>query len=57
MKRAGLFNGYWYDLEGQKLRRIRRDEYPMLYRVWREHRDIRLGVRPFAEGRLGGPSS
>jgi hypothetical protein len=40
----GLFNGWWTDLDGRKLRRIRRDEYPMLYRLHREHADIRLGV-------------
>ena len=45
MKRAGLFNGFWLDLSGKKIRRIRRDEYPELYRLWHEHADIRLGVR------------
>lgn len=40
----GLFNGWWTDLAGNKLRRIRRDEYPELYRLHREHTAIRLGV-------------
>jgi hypothetical protein len=46
VKRAGLFNGFWLTLDGAKLRRIRRDEYPELYRLWEKHADIRLGVRP-----------
>jgi hypothetical protein len=45
VKRAGLFNGYWLTPSGEKLRRIRRDEYPELYRLWQKHADIRLGVR------------
>jgi hypothetical protein len=55
VKRAGLFNGYWYDVDGRKLRRIRRSEYAELYRLWHDHQDIRLGVRPFAEGWLRRP--
>jgi hypothetical protein len=46
VKRAGLFNGYWLTLEGERIRRIRRDEYGEFYRLWRRHMDIRLGVRP-----------
>jgi hypothetical protein len=45
VKRAGLFNGYWTDLAGKRQRRIRRDEYGELYRLWQRHADIRLGVR------------
>jgi hypothetical protein len=45
VKRAGLFNGYWTDLDGKRQRRIRRSEYATIYRIWREHADIRLGVR------------
>lgn len=64
--RQGLFNGFWLDAEGERIRvgwkrdkagvvrpkylRIRRDEYPELYRLWTRHADIRLGVR-----RLGSP--
>lgn len=44
-RRAGLFNGFWLDLSGERIHRIRRDEYPELYRLWRRHVDIRLGVR------------
>lgn len=44
---AGLFTGYWLtpDLT-KKVRRIKPSEYPELYRLWRKHRDIRLGVFP-----------
>jgi hypothetical protein len=45
VKRAGFFNGYWTTLDGKRMRRIRRDEYPDLYRLWHKHADIRLGVR------------
>lgn len=41
---AGLFTGWWYKPDGTKLRRIRRDEYPELYRLHRQHTAIRLGV-------------
>lgn len=44
--KTGVFNGYWLTPSGAKLRRIRRDEYPELYRLWQKHADIRLGVRP-----------
>ena len=33
--KAGLFNGFWTDLEGNKIRRIYRSEYPELYRLHR----------------------
>lgn len=42
----GLFNGYWFDLSGSRIRKLRRNEYPELYRLWREHRDIREGTHP-----------
>jgi hypothetical protein len=44
--RAGLFRGFWLDANGAKIGRIRRDEYPAIYDIWRKHADIRLGVRP-----------
>lgn len=44
-QRQGLFNGYWTSTSGARIRRIRRDEYPDLYRLWTRHTDIRLGVR------------
>jgi hypothetical protein len=43
--KAGLFNGFWLDGSGEKVRRIQRAEYPELYRLWRRHADIRLGAR------------
>ena len=46
VKRQGLFNGYWLTPSGDRIRRIRRDEYPELYRLWSRHMDIRLGVQP-----------
>jgi hypothetical protein len=39
----GLFAGWWTDLNGKRIRRIRRSEYAALYRLHREHADIRLG--------------
>lgn len=42
--RAGLFNGHWLTMDGQKIRKIRRDEYGSLYGLWRRHADVRLGV-------------
>ena len=32
---AGLFTGWWTDLEGKRIRRIRRNEFPELYRLHR----------------------
>jgi hypothetical protein len=43
MKRESLFEGYWRDMEGRRLRRIRRDEMADLWRMWAKHRDIREG--------------
>jgi hypothetical protein len=51
VKRQGLFNGYWLTLDGRKVRRIRRDEYGPLYRLWVRHADIRLGVQLFGTAR------
>lgn len=34
-KRPSLFNGYWHDMEGNKIRRIWRKEYGELYRLHR----------------------
>ena len=44
-KRQGLFTGYWATLDGHRIRRVRRDEYAELYRLWQKHMDVRLGVR------------
>lgn len=34
-KNPGLFNGYWLDMQGNKIRRIYKAEYPELYRLHR----------------------
>jgi hypothetical protein len=34
-RRNGLFNGWWLDMAGRKIRRIYRNEYPELYRLHR----------------------
>ena len=56
--RQGLFNGFWTDLEGNRIRRIYREEYGPLYELVRKHKDIALhgrhtqavalGIRPIA---------
>jgi hypothetical protein len=38
----GLFDAWWTTLEGKRIRRIRRDEFAELHRLWNEHADIRL---------------
>jgi hypothetical protein len=43
---AGLFTGFWTDLSGKRIRRIRRDEYGELYSLWRRHTAARLGIVP-----------
>jgi hypothetical protein len=35
VKRASLFNGFWLDAGGNRIRRIYREEYPELYRLHR----------------------
>jgi hypothetical protein len=47
--RAGLFNGWFTDLDGKNIRRVRRDEYGELYRLYRKHAGIRLGIRPIGQ--------
>jgi hypothetical protein len=32
---AGLFYGFWFDLNGRKIRQLRRNEYPEAYRLHR----------------------
>ncbi len=34
-RRTPLFNGFWTTLEGERIRRIYRSEYPELYRLHR----------------------
>jgi hypothetical protein len=34
-QRSGLFNGWWLDMQGRRVERIKRDEYPELYRLHR----------------------
>ena len=42
-KRTGLFNGHWYSMSGQRLRRLTRSEIAECYRLWAKHRDVRAG--------------
>ena len=42
----GLFPGYWTDLAGKKLRRVRRDEYPELYRIHRLCAEVEASTEP-----------
>ena len=56
--RAGLFVGWWFSMDGKKLRRIARHEYPELYRLNAKHQDVQrwgrhtqaaaLGVQPIS---------
>lgn len=41
---AGLFAGWWFDTNGHKIRRLRRDEYGPIYGLWKRHTDIRCGL-------------
>jgi hypothetical protein len=36
--------GWWFDMDGKKIRRIRADEYPLLYHLHRKQTAIRCGV-------------
>jgi hypothetical protein len=40
-RRPSLFNGYWWTLEGQKIRRASRADIAEAYRLWAKHADIR----------------
>jgi hypothetical protein len=42
-KSPGLFNAYWFDQAGNRLKRATRKEFAVAYRLWAEHADIRLG--------------
>lgn len=48
-KRAGLFIGYWFTLEGRRIERVKRAELAEAYRLLAQHRDI-AGGRPRAAG-------
>jgi len=39
----GLFCGFWFDLDGRRLRRMTRREIAEAYRLWAKHRDVREG--------------
>jgi hypothetical protein len=41
---AGLFNGYWLNMDGTKIRRIRQNEYPELYRLHRLCSEVEASV-------------
>jgi hypothetical protein len=43
-KKPSLFNGFWLDSTGQKVRRVYRSEIAEAYRLWAVHKDIREGV-------------
>ena len=42
-KRTGLFNGFWLDHEGRRIRRLTGAELAELYRLRAKHRDVLLG--------------
>ena len=42
--KQGLWRGYWFDMRGKKLGRVRRPELAEAYRLWALHKDIREGV-------------
>ena len=54
--RQGLFHGWWLNLDGTRIRRIRQAEYGELYRLNAKHQDVQkwgrhtqaagLGVQP-----------
>jgi hypothetical protein len=43
VKRSGLVYGYWFDLRGKKLRRVRRAELAGAYRLRSKHADVLRG--------------
>jgi hypothetical protein len=43
---AGLFNGYWLNMDGTKQRRIYRSEYPELYRLHRLCSEVEASAVP-----------
>jgi hypothetical protein len=42
-KRQGLFVGFWFDLDGRKLRKVRKSELAEAYRLIAKHKDVRSG--------------
>lgn len=44
----GLFNGHWLDLNGRKIGRIKRSEYPEIYRLHRLCTEVeaQIGYKP-----------
>ena len=53
--RAALFNGYWLDMRGQRLRRISQAEMRDVWRLWTRHRDIRQGWAKEQRARRAAP--
>ena len=43
MKRASLFDGFWKDMSGRRMRRLTRAEMAEVWRLWAKHGDIREG--------------
>ena len=47
VKRKGsLFEGYWRDMNGRRMRRLTRSEMREVWRLWSRHKDIRDGRAP-----------
>lgn len=42
-KRPAFWNSHWETLDGKPIRRITREEYRELWRLWMKHKDIREG--------------
>jgi hypothetical protein len=42
-RKPALFNGFWFDADGQKLRRVTRAEMRTAWRLWVRHADVRTG--------------
>jgi hypothetical protein len=43
-KRQGLFVGFWFELDGRRIRKVRRPELAEAYRLISKHSDIRRGA-------------
>lgn len=39
----GLFHGYWFDMDGRKIKRATRRELVLAYKIWATNQDIREG--------------
>ncbi len=41
--KPAFWNGYWLNQDGVRVERLRRSDYPELWRLWTKHKDIREG--------------